>query len=212
MSGQELIGIRECARRLGVSDTAVRKAIAAGRVQALDADKEPNNGRPRLRWPQAQVDWNRNSDSTKRTHVGGTGTSPARAKYADPGAAPVLPTRAQAFAGDGPAQADDGAVVDAPAGRQGGAVQGPSLAQSKAVREAYMARLAKLEYEQKVGKLISADEVKAAWFKHIVAAKTKIMGIPAACKSRCADLPLAAVAAIEQVCREALEDLASGRD
>lgn len=212
MTDHELVGIRECARRLGVSDTAVHKAIKAGRVVAHEDDRDPKNGRPRLRWPQAQQDWLRNSDSTKRTHVGATGTSPARAKYADPGAAPALPTRAQAMAGDGPAQHDDGAVApDAPAGR-GGAVQGPSLAQSKAIREAYMARLAKLEYEREVGKLVSADEVKARWFKHINSAKTRIMGIPAACKSRVADLPLAVVAAIEAVCREALEDLANGRD
>lgn len=218
MSEHELIGIRECARRLGVSDTAVRKAIAAGRVAAHDADKDPNNSRPRLRWPQAEIDWKRNSDSTKRTHVGGTGKSPARAKYAAKDAPAALPTRAQVLAGeDGPDSDDDGAEYSAQAqvggdSLPGRAVQGPSLAQSKAVREAYMARLAKLEYEERVGKLISADEVKARWYKHVTAAKTRIMGIPSACKSRVSDLPLTAMAAIEAVCREALEDLANGRD
>jgi hypothetical protein len=88
----------------------------------------------------------------------------------------------------------------------------PSLAQSKAVREAYMARLARLEFEERSGKLVSADDVKVRWFKRIKAAQTRILGIPAACKSRAADLPLAVVAMIDSVCREALEDLANERD
>lgn len=87
---------------------------------------------------------------------------------------------------------------------------GPSLAQSKAVKEAYLARLAKLDYEERSGKLVPADDVKVAWFKLIKAAQTRIMGVPAAVKTRCPELPLAAVAAIEAVCREALEDLANG--
>ncbi len=200
----ELIGIRECARRLGVSDTAVHKAIKAGRI--VIAGRTPTSDRPLVAWPQAQTDWGANSDSSKRSHVGATGTSARRTKYAGEPGKPVLPTHAQVAAG----------AADAPehlpaAGGQG-AVQGPTLAQSKAVREAYLARLAKLEYEREIGKVISADEVKAQWFKHITAAKTRILGIPSACKQRVADLPLTAIAAIEAACREALEDLANGRD
>jgi hypothetical protein len=39
---------------------------------------------------------------------------------------------------------------------------GPSFAQSRAVRELYMARLAKLEYERQAGKLLRADTVENA--------------------------------------------------
>ena len=39
---------------------------------------------------------------------------------------------------------------------------GPSFAQSRAVRELYMARLAKLEYERQAGKLLQADTVQNA--------------------------------------------------
>ena len=39
---------------------------------------------------------------------------------------------------------------------------GPSFAQSRAVRELYMARLAKLEYERQAGKLLQADAVNHA--------------------------------------------------
>lgn len=200
---QELIGIRECARRLGVSDTAVHKAIKAGRI--VVASRTETSKRPLVAWPQAEADWGRNSDSTKRNHIGPTGTSERRTKYAGSDSAPTLPTRAKVLSGE----------ADAPehtSQSTGGAVQGPSLAQSKALREAYLARIAKLDYDERTGKLVSADEVKSRWFKHITAAKTRILGIPAACKSRYADLPLVALATIEQVCREVLEDLANGRD
>ena len=202
----ELIGIRECARRLGVSDSAVHKAIKAGRIAI--AGRTPTSDRPLVAWPQAQQDWGANSDSAKRTHVGATGKSERRTKYAGAPAAPVPPTSAQVKAAEAATPASE--EFDAPPA--GKAVQGPSLAQSKAVREAYLARLAKLEYERETGKVIPADEAKARWYKHITAAKTRILGIPAACKQRVADLPLSAVAAIEAVCREALEDLANGRD
>lgn len=193
-----------------MSDTAVHKAIKAGRITI--AARTPSSGRPLVAWPQAQADWQENSDSSKRTHVGGTGKSPQRARDAVPPAAPVLQTRAQVQAVEAATPAADDFDAPAAAGQPAKAVQGPTLAQSKAVREAYLARLAKLEYEREVGKVISADEAKAKWFKHVTAAKTRILGIPAACKQRVADLPLAAVAAIEAVCREALEDLANGRD
>jgi hypothetical protein len=210
----ELIGIRECARRLGVSDTAVRKAITAGRVAI--AGRTESSNRPLVAWPQAADDWNRNSDATKRTHYGGTGASPARARYDTAPAEVALPTRNQVLGIETPPavpaqapQQDFQAEPDTPAAR---VATGPSLAQSKAVREAYMARLARLDFEERSGKLVSADEVKVRWFKRIKAAQTRILGIPAACKSRAADLPLAVVAMIDSVCREALEDLANARD
>ena len=186
-----------------MSDTAVHKAIKAGRI--VIAGRTEKSDRPLVAWPQAQADWGANSDSSKRNHIGATGTSARRTKYAGAPAKAALPTQAEVAAGVAPAP------EHLPAGGQG-AVQGPSLAQSKAVREAYMARLAKLQYEEAIGKVVSADEAKTAWFKHVTAAKTRIMGIPAACKQRVADLPLAAIAAIEAACREALEDLANGRD
>ena len=197
----ELIGIREAARRLGVSDTAVHKAIKAGRVTV--AGRTEKSDRPLVAWPQVQNDWLANSDTQKRSHVGSKG-SPRRA--ADPKPAVTLATSSSPDEAPAP-DATPTMGADAPMSRQG-----PSYAQSRAVREAYQARLAKLEFEQKSGKLIDADEVKVRWYKMITAAKTRILGIPAACKTRVADLPLTVVTAIDMVCREALEDLANERD
>ena len=174
---QESLSIRECARRLGVSDTAVHKALRAGRVA-----KDAQGGMP---WPETERRWHANSDAAKRTHAGSQG-SPRRAT-------------------DLPVSAPPPAAEAALSG-------GLSYAQSRAVREAFAARLAKLDYEQKAGKLVNADEVKVQWFKLVTAAKTRILGIPAAVKQRAADLPLSVVNVIDEICREALEDLANGRD
>jgi hypothetical protein len=187
----ELISIREAARRLGVSDTAVHKAIKAGRVSVAG---KTDSGRPLMDWSDTGRRWLVNSDASKRSHVGSRG-SPVRAQDAP---RVDLPTSNRM---------DEGATAG---GEPGTGMRGGSYAQARAAREVFQAKLAKLEYEERTGKLIDADQAKVAWYKHITAAKTRIMGIPAACKSRYSDLPLAVVATIEAVCREALEDLANG--
>lgn len=199
----ELIGIREAARRLGVSDTAVRKAISAGRVTV--AGRTDGSNRPLLSWPEAKEDYLANTNELKRTHVGGTGKSAKRATYATTPPEVSLPVR-PSYQDNG--ENDDEVPDTAPAGAKKPRV--PPFAESRAINEAYKARLAKLEFEEKSGKLVNADEVKAAWFKHITAAKTRIMGIPSACKTRRADLPLEVIALIESICRDALEDLSNG--
>jgi hypothetical protein len=200
---QELIPIREAARRLGVSDTAVRKAAAAGRIKIHDEDKDPGNGRPRCRWPDIEAQWLANSDATKRTHVGPTGLSARRASYSDPG--PPMSPAASNTVGTPSAHPDD----------PGGDLvihNGMTLSEAKTAQAIIGARHDLLKFEQEQGILVRADEVKIRWSKRIKAAQTRILGIPAACKSRAADLPLAVVAMIDSVCREALEDLANDRD
>lgn len=54
----------------------------------------------------------------------------------------------------------------------------PPYSQSRAIREAYEARLRKLDYEVKSGKLISADEVKVIAFNVARLTRDKLMGIP----------------------------------
>lgn len=208
----ELIPVREAARRLGVSHTAVSKAINAGRITVAD---RLANGRVMLKWPDVGEEWVANSDGSKRSHVGGT-----RRKS-------VLPTSdrmddlpdfsdddsagepATATAGGGAARSAPGGASKKSGPKSG---RGPDYAKSRADREKYQALLAQLEYEQKIAKLVDAEEVAARWSKLITAAKTRILGIPAECKSRQADLPLAVIAVIDNVCREVLEDLANGRD
>lgn len=188
----ELISVREAARRLGVSDMAVRKAIKNKRIVY------PSGGGKLLDWADVQRRWASNSDVTKRSHVGSQG-SPHRKKDAPRVSLPISShLDAQGSPGDG---IDDGPK----SGRNG------AYAQARAVRELYEAKLAKFKYEQLTGKLIDVDEAKVSRGRAIQAAKTRILGIPATCKSRYPDLPLQVVALIDQCCRDALEDLANGR-
>lgn len=50
---------------------------------------------------------------------------------------------------------------------------------ARALNEQFKAALKKLEYEERTGKLVPAQEVKAAWIRHIAAAKVKLLGIRA---------------------------------
>lgn len=88
----------------------------------------------------------------------------------------------------------------------------PSITSSRQIKEAYQARIAKIEYEEKMGKLVPADKMRERIFKHITAAKNKILGIHSKCKIECPELPPAAIAVIERICRETLEDIANGLD
>lgn len=88
-------------------------------------------------------------------------------------------------------------------GRQPPTAAAPSLAQSKAVREAYLARLAKLEYEREIGKVVDADAVKARAFNAARAARDTLLTMP----DRLAPL-LAGAKDVQEVRRLLDEDIA----
>ena len=53
-----------------------------------------------------------------------------------------------------------------------------SYNKAKAYREACAAKLLKLELEEKEGKLLSADEVKKAWFNTLRLVRDRMLGLP----------------------------------
>jgi hypothetical protein len=55
---------------------------------------------------------------------------------------------------------------------------GPTYAQSRAVRELYLARLAKIEFEERSGKLLSRDEVTTAAFTRARTMRDNLLNIP----------------------------------
>lgn len=147
----ELISIRECARRLGVSDTAVRKAIAKKRITVASHNKD--NGRPLLDYDQVVRDWRQNTDpAMQRMDDGGSNGKVSASS-------PIL------VAGDRPA----------PAAPTGGA---PSYNQSRAIREAYAARLLKIEYEQKTGKLVRIEAVAQIVEREYGRVRARLLAIP----------------------------------
>jgi len=87
---------------------------------------------------------------------------------------------------------------------------GISLAQAYAIEKAYKARLARIEYEERSGKLVPAADVRLAWARLIGEARNKILGLPVAIKARVPSLTLAEVAVIDELVRETLEGLAEG--
>ena len=55
---------------------------------------------------------------------------------------------------------------------------GPSYAQSRAIKEAYNARLAKLEYEEKSGILVRTDTIKVSWFNVLRVLRDRTLNLP----------------------------------
>lgn len=89
-----------------------------------------------------------------------------------------------------------------------------SYTTSRAVRESYLARLAKLEYEEKSGRLVSADEVRISTFNVARAARNMLLALP----DRLAPI-LAAMTSAREVhallsteVRRVCEEIAGGTD
>ena len=168
MPENELIGVRECARRLGVSDTAVHKAIASGRIMV--AARRPGSGWPLLDFEDVRRRWAENTDFAQQRHANGVKEDgsivrPPRSGDKRPKAAPAPAPEPPPAAPQQPQQQEEQRGL-------------PSYNQSRAVREAYAARLARLEYEEKAGKLVSVDAVRVQAFKAHRMIRDAIMNLP----------------------------------
>lgn len=164
----ENISIREAARRLGVSDTAVRKSIKTGRVS------EPDGGM--LQWPKVRDQWLANSDSSKRSHVGSRGSQ----RRADTPGASVLPTSDRMD--EQPEIGGDLSDVPGAAGG-GGPKSGRDGAYTKAraAREVYRAKNEKISLDEREGRLVSVDAVRIEAFKVHRQVRDAILTIPDRC-------------------------------
>jgi len=149
----ELIPIREAARRLGVSDTAIRKAIAAGRVSI--AGRTETSDRPLLAWPQAEQDWLRNTNQNMRSHVGNRGS---KVRKSDP--PPVVKLLTNTDTSDA------------------GELGVPGLNESKAKKEKYLAELARIDFEKAEGKLMEVEKIKASAFKVARTVRDGLLNLP----------------------------------
>ncbi len=132
------LSIRGYARHRGVAESAVRKAIAQGRIT------KGKNGKinPKI----ADKEWVQNSD-------------PAQVKAEN------------AF------ETSDYSQNSAP-NPQLNAVGGPSYQQSRAIKEAYGAKLLRLQFEKESKKLISIDDVKVSAFNAARMTRDRILNIP----------------------------------
>ena len=147
--------IRGYARHRGVSHTAVRKALATGRITAGPGGRID----PTL----ADAQWSQSTDLSKPLNsvIGVPKKRRVPGGPSDPLGSPGW---------------EEGAL---PEPTEGGAPRlVSSYAASRAAREAYLARLAKLDFEQRSGKLVDADEVRAQIFALGRRMRDTLLGLP----------------------------------
>lgn len=150
----EKLTVSAYARIRGVSHTAVQVAIKSGRLK--NAVTKDAKGRTRIDPVVANLEWQLNTDASMAHNVK---NKPARPEPVQPYVKPM-----------------PGDEREPPP--QPGAMAGPSLNQSRAVREAYLARTAKLDYEERTGKLVDAAGVKNEAFRLARAVRDAMLGIP----------------------------------
>ena len=134
------MSIREYARHRGVSHTAVRKALQAGRIrQEADGGIDPE---------RADAAWANHTRSSVET--------------------PRQPTRHMET------------LPNSMSERQvsGNASGAPDYNKARAVKEFYAARLAKLEFEEREGKLVNIDEINVQHFNRARRLRDRLLMIP----------------------------------
>ena len=142
------LSIRAYAQHRGVSHTAVAKAIKVGRI-SKESDGTIDPTKADTQWERNTLpSQNLNTDAAKRA-----------AKVATPAVSTPVPSR----------------EAQAPLETRATA---PDYQTSRAIREAYAARLAKLEYEERTGKLISAEDVSVRTFNLARRMRDRMLTLP----------------------------------
>jgi hypothetical protein len=167
------------AKRRGVSHVAVSKAIAAGRLTASVV--RDDRGAPKIADPElADREWAANT----------------RPRIDHPAAADL--------AGEPPAPAPR--VARPPAGAPRPDV--PDYNESRARRESALADMAEIEVAERRGDLVSVDEARADVVSRFTVVRTRLLGVPSRVAQRLPHLAGEVVPIIDELLREALEELA----
>lgn len=199
LSPQELTGAAY-AKHLGVSPTSVSNAIKAGWLEEAVRWSTRGSGRvatianvpladkiwmarPGAKAPALEAAMARSQDDRKVTQ------EPAQAP-----APQARPRASQTQAGGGDPQDKDPLS---------------SIAEALLQKEAYNAKLAKQKFEKEAGLLVETTKVMEIYGRQIQAAKTKIMALGRLARSRIPHLTVDDEVTIEDLCREALEELAA---
>lgn len=176
-----LISKSEAADALGVSRTAVYKAIKQGRLPVVRS----RDGRELIQSETLREDW-----YAKTMAKIGVGPKPPAGESAFP---PERPKRDQQSL----TAPEPGDIV-------------PDYNESRARTEYLKAELLELERKEKEGLLVRASEVEAKWVEVITISRTKVLGVASKAKQRIPDLTQDQIAILEDIVREALEELAEG--
>lgn len=160
----QVVGVREYARRRGVSHTAVSHAIRAGRL-SKSVTRDARNW-PRIDVELADAEWDEN-------------TTPADAR-GQPGPGEKRDGKPESRPAGKPVQHDliEGATPEKPtAGRS----KSSALAQVQAVRVGYQARLAGLEYRKRAGQLAELGSIRAAIASIFTDFRENVLNVPDQC-------------------------------
>lgn len=147
-----LIGIREAARQIGINHSTLSRQVKAGLVRSHEG---------MVRLSEVLEDRANNIDNSLWAHRKKAGAGVAAEVVHAPSAAPaevVHAPLADNAAEYDPEDEDDGAevIVDGAA---------MPLGEAKALKETYLARLRKLEFEMKSGRLVDADAARKMVFE-----------------------------------------------
>ena len=86
-------------------------------------------------------------------------------------------------------------------------IEYPEYGESKARTEHLKAELLELERQEKEKSLVPVEEVNNTWQKIITNTRNKLLGVPSKAQQRLPDLDNSAVSCIDDIIREALEEL-----
>ena len=175
-----LVTQAEAARILGITAPAISQAIRQGRLKTVLNEK----GKKRLDTATLAEDYRKNTQTRKTTaHKRASQVSQEQpvAKVADKAPGPRMTKTSEYI---------------------------PDYDESRARTEHLKAELLELDRKQKEGLLVPAADVEAKWIEIVTMARNKIMGLPSKAKQRIPDLDSGAMACLEDIVRETLEDLA----
>ena len=149
------MSLRAYARHRGVSLRAVQKALASGRIAAqedgrLDADV-------------ADMNWARNT--APRPRPSSKPVSKAAIKEV---ASPASPQSAHRHSDPPRREPTEPPKLES----------GLEYSKARAVRESYLARLAKIDFEERTEKLVSRDEIQVAAFNRYRTFRDGMLNIP----------------------------------
>jgi len=178
-----LVTRAEAARILGVSAEAVYAAVKTKRLSVVTG----RDGKPLVNTDTMREEWARNTQT--RIGIGPKPPGPGRKKK---------PLRSKE---------ERMGTSEERIGKTKESI--PEYDESRARTEHLKAELLELERQQKEGLLVRAEDVEREWVEIITLARTKLLGIPTKAKQRIPDLDTDAIGVLDDIVREALEDLAN---
>jgi hypothetical protein len=159
------LSVRKFALEIGVSHTAVWKALktgrliesihrdAAGKFKGIDSELGPE-------------EWTANCTKPVSRKVAEQNKEP------EPRPSPVYAAPAQVTVPEPDAELEaEPAAIENPAGL-------PSYSESRALRENYQAKISKLVFEEKMGQLVSAEDVKTRAFEISRLVRDTVLNLP----------------------------------